>query len=447
MKNFSAIIGLGQTGLSCVRYLAKKNIPFIVLDTREKPPSLEELQKEFPTVELYLGEFNADVLLQAKELIISPGVSLLEPAIAAAIKQGIPAIGDIELFARAITKPVVAITGTNGKGTVTTLVGEMARAANLNVLVGGNIGTPVLDLLQEIEPDLYVLEISSFQLDTTFSLHPQTATILNITEDHLDRHGTMKAYIAAKQRVYLQAKNCVWNRDDEKTYPKTNSEMNKISFGLDKPKNNEFGICKKENDFYLAFGEECLLSVDELKIKGKHNWSDALAALAIGHTLNFPLSGMLKSLIEFKGLKHRCEWVGEKNNIIWCDDSKGTNVGATTAAIQGLGETINGKIILIAGGLGKDADFSPLKPVVAEFVKQVILMGKDAPILAELLSPVVAIQHVKDMPEAVNAANLIAKAGDVVLLSPACASWDMFRDYGHRGDVFQEAVKDILQEL
>jgi UDP-N-acetylmuramoylalanine--D-glutamate ligase len=439
------IIGLGKTGLSCARYLHKQNISFTVMDTRDNPSGLAEFQKEFPEIAVYLGSLPEEIILQAEELIVSPGVSLHEPAIAKAIAQGIPAIGDVELFARAVKAPLIAITGTNGKGTVTTLVGDMARCAGKNVCVGGNIGTPVLDLLKERESDLYVLEISSFQLETTFSLKPFAATILNISADHLDRYdGDMNAYIAAKQRIYDHAENIIWNRDDLNTY--SQNKKNNINFGLSEPTTNQFGIRHHNNQIYLAFGNNNLLPITELKIKGQHNWLNALAALALGHTLQLPMSAMLQALREFKGLKHRCEWVTEKNDVQWFDDSKGTNVGATIAAIEGLGSSITGKIILIAGGLGKGADFSPLRSPVEKYVKAVILIGQDAPLIAQVVDGVTEIKYATNMEAAVTLANQLAQPGDAVLLSPACASMDMFRDAEERGDIFKTLVQDLIRQ-
>jgi UDP-N-acetylmuramoylalanine--D-glutamate ligase len=446
------IIGLGKTGLSCARYLHKQHIPFAIMDTRDSPPGLVELKAEFPEVPVYLGGLNEEVILQAKELIVSPGLSLHEPAIAKAIANNIPVIGDIELFARAITVPLIAITGTNGKGTVTTLMGDMTRCAGKNVCVGGNIGTPVLDLLSDQQPDLYVLEISSFQLETTHSLKPAVATILNITADHLDRYdGKMESYIVAKQHIYENAEVVVWNRDDKNTFPQESCPLSRsrervpdrageggaISFGLSEPIENQFGIRKINQENYLAFGATNLLSVNELKIKGQHNWVNALAALALGHALQLPMSAMLQALREFKGLKHRCEWVIEKNGVQWFDDSKGTNVGSTTAAIEGIGSTIAGKIILIAGGLGKGANFSPLREPVQQYVKTLILIGKDALILADVLQGATNIQHANSLQQAMAIAKEVSQSGDAVLLSPACASMDMFRDAEERGDKFK----------
>lgn len=432
------VVGLGKSGLSIIHYLLQQGKKVVAMDTRQQPPGLEDLVKEFPQLPLHLGSLDETILSQASEIILSPGVAPQEPAVMKAANLGISVIGDIELFARAVKAPIVGITGTNAKGTVTTLVGEMIHKANHKVLVGGNIGTPALELLQNEVPDFYVLELSSFQLETTYSLKTAAATILNITEDHLDRHGDMSAYIAAKQRIYQDCKVAIWNRDDKKTIPP--SQYINISFGLSEPQPNEFGIRDHNKQKWLACGSELLLPVDKLRIKGRHNWSNALAALALGTSIGLPRAPMLEALTTFSGLAHRCEWVTEKNGVGWYDDSKGTNVGATLAAIGGLGPFIAGKLILIAGGLGKGADFSPLRNSVAQYVKAVILIGKDAPLIEQALTGASKIHHAADMKEAVTLARNAAEANDAVLLSPACASMDMFRDYEHRAQVFKEIV-------
>lgn len=441
MQNIShIIIGLGKTGLSCARYLAHLNKPFIVMDTRKDPSELAEFKKEFPNCEVQLGELNKELLCKADELIVSPGISLQEPAIAETIKQGVTAIGDIELFARAAKAPIIGITGTNAKGTVTTLVGEMIHAAGCKVLVGGNIGIPALELLNLPVPDFYVLELSSFQLERTHTLNTVAATVLNLSPDHLDRHGTMQAYATAKHRIYKNCKTIVYNRDDCQTFPSTASSQNQLSFGADNGQTNQFGLMTIADKIYLAYEHQPLLAVDELVIKGKHNWINALAGLALGYAINLPIPAMLTALKNFKGLAHRCEWVKEKAGVAWYNDSKGTNVGATIAAIEGLGEAIMGKIILIAGGLGKGQDFSLLRESVVHHVKQVILIGKDAPLLAQVLQDIVDIQHATTLQDAVIAAKDKAQEGDAVLLSPACASMDMFKNFEERGEIFKQIV-------
>lgn len=441
--NTSLILGLGKTGLSCVRYFVARNLPVAVLDNRQEPPGLSELHNQFPSVPIQLGEFPLEILLQAKQLIVSPGLSLEEPAIAAAMKQGIPVLGDIELFVREAKAPVIAITGTNAKGTVTTLVGEMLRHAQRDVRVGGNIGVPALDLLGTDEPAFYVLELSSFQLETTFSLKAEVATILNISADHLDRYDSIASYIAAKHRVYREAQIVVYNRDDQNTYPQNPGSAQQISFGLKEAKAEEFGIMQTANGHALCFGNHALLNVDQLRIKGRHNWANALAALAIGHAIHLPMQAMLEALQTFPGLTHRCEWITENNGVAWYNDSKGTNVGATKAAIEGIGSAIAGKVVLIAGGVGKGADFSPLVQSVKQFVRTAILFGQDADVLNKVFATTTSVIHASSLQQAVLLANKAAKAGDAILFSPACASFDMFRNAEERGEQFKAIVRSM----
>lgn len=444
-NQLSVIIGLGKTGWSCAQHLARLNIPFAITDSRIDPPELASLQKTMPHVQLSLGQFDLPLMLQAKEIIVSQGVALSEPTLVAAREKGIPIIGDIELFARAVQGKVVAITGSNGKSTVTSLVGEMVRQANVSVHVGGNIGIPALDLLAREQVDCYVLEVSNFQLEVTYSLESTVATILNITPDHLDHYESFDDYVAAKHRVYRHCHCAIINRDDPLTHLDPARVENIISFGKDEPASGHFGLRNREGHWYLAFGDELLMPVDQLRIQGQHNWLNALAALAIGYSLNLPLDAMLIALQIFPGLPHRCAFVASEQEITWYNDSKGTNVGATVAAIEGLCASNNNKIVLLAGGLGKGADFSVLAPVVEKYVRAVILFGQDAPLIAAALNTTsVEIVRVNDVTAAVAAANVKAHRGDRVLLSPACASWDMFRNYEHRGEVFSAAVKELL---
>lgn len=437
-KRFSLVIGLGKTGLSVARYLKRIGTRFIVFDTRSQPAGLSEFQTEFPEVEIYLEKYDENKLLQAEEFIVSPGVSLTEPVIQQAVKQKISVIGDIELFARVAKAPVVAITGTNAKGTVTTLVAEMAKSSCRKVLVGGNIGTPALDLLTQPVPELYILELSSFQLETTYSLSAIAATILNISPDHLDRHGTLENYVHAKQRIYHKTKNIIYNHEDRLSHPVNNAKQ-MISFGLSSTAN--FHIKKINNVVWLCHDKNPLISTNELLIKGQHNWYNALAALALGYAVNLPIHRMLEALTYFPGLPHRCEWIAEKHGITWYNDSKGTNVGATIAALTGLGTTITGKIILIAGGVGKGQDFSLLQNAVKQYVKTLIVYGQDALLIADSVSGFTSIHHVADLSSAIHVAKEVAIKGDAILLSPACASFDMFKNFEHRGEVFKELVK------
>ncbi|MHB1947508.1 MAG: UDP-N-acetylmuramoyl-L-alanine--D-glutamate ligase [Gammaproteobacteria bacterium] len=443
VRDLNVIVGLGATGISCARYLQQQGIPFGVTDSRTNPPNLDEFKSLFPNVPCEVGKIDEGLLNRANRLIVSPGVSLQEPAIAQAVAKGIPAIGDIELFAVEARAPVIAITGTNAKSTVTTLVGEMADAAGKSVQVGGNLGTPALDLLTTPRPELFVLELSSFQLETTYSLAPAVATILNVTPDHMDRYGSLEQYCLAKQRIYSHCQVAVCNRDDPLTECREPDVKRILYFTLNEPRDNEFGLTKKGNDNYLAFQNQILMPVRDLPILGRHYQANALAALAIGYGFGLPFEPMLQTLIDFKGLPHRCQLVRERNGVLWYNDSKGTNVGATLAAIDGLGSEINGKLILIAGGVGKNADFAPLVPAIEKYVKTVVLIGEAATVLANVIGDRVDIVVGKSMADAIELADHAASQGDSVLLSPACASFDMFNNFEHRGEVFTEIVKNL----
>ncbi len=439
-SHFKIVVGLGKTGLSCVRYLVQQGFKVAAVDSRVSPPGLEELRQNFPEVQAHLGSFDAKILAQADELILSPGVSKREPAIAECLERGIKAIGDIELFACVAKAPIVAITGSNGKSTVTSLVGLMAEAATLGkkVKVGGNLGVPALDLLDP-KAELYVLEFSSFQLETTFSLKPAASVVLNISADHMDRYRDLNEYKLTKQRIYLGSGVAVINRDEPSSYSNVLLPQKIIKFGVGAPDKNDFGVV----DGYLVCGNKKLLSTDELKIKGLHNAANALAALAMGAAINLPLAIMLQALRDFPGLAHRCQWVANINNVDWYNDSKGTNVGATKSAIEGLGADNRGKIVLILGGIGKDADFTELRDIVAKYVRAVILIGKDAKLIAQSLSKESKVLFAASMSEAVTLCARVAKPRDAVLLSPACASFDMFNDFEHRGEIFMQEVRKI----
>jgi UDP-N-acetylmuramoylalanine--D-glutamate ligase len=439
------ILGLGETGFSCARYFKRLNLPFMLLDSRLNPPNLSEFQKEFPHIPYHLGPFDPNHFQDCSELIVSPGIDLNEKNLRLAINQyKLKPLGDIELFSQHARAPIIAITGSNAKGTVTSLVGDMIHQAELKVAVGGNIGKPALDLLDEPMPDFYVLEISSFQLETTYSLRPKLASILNISPDHLDRHKTLAAYIQAKQRIYQECEIAVWNREDLNTYPGSVTKKI-ISFGLNTLKSDakEFGLKVVKQKTFLAEANQALLSVEKMPIKGRHNWANALAALTIGHAIGLPTAAMLTTLCQFKGLPHRCQWVKEHEGVTWYNDSKATNVGATLAALNGLGPAISGKIILIAGGLAKDADFSLLHDSVKRFVKKMILIGRDASLLKNSLEKSTSIEMSADLTRAVNLAHQTATPGDIVLLSPACASMDMFKNYEERGDIFTDLARGI----
>lgn len=438
--NKRLIVGLGATGLSCARFLARQGAPFAVVDSRAAPPQLAAFRAEFPEAPLSLGPFAIDQMSDYNELLVSPGVALSEPAIAAARAAGATIRGDIDLFVASARAPVVAITGSNGKSTVTTLVAAMAQAAGVAVAAGGNLGTPALDLLDPAVA-LYVLELSSFQLERAAPLDAAVAAILNVTPDHMDRYADLLAYQQAKQRIYRGAARVVFNRQDMLTQPLLAEGVVATSFGLDRPDLRTFGVAVHDGERWLAWGHERLLPVAALRLAGEHNIANALAALAIGHAAGLPLPAMLATLERFDGLAHRCQKIAENDGVTWYDDSKGTNVGATIAAITGLSPVPHSRVVLIAGGVAKGADFAALGPVLRRCGRAAVLIGEAAPALRAALDGMVSVVAADDMAEAVELAAHHAKAGDAVLLSPACASFDMFRDYTHRGEVFADAVR------
>jgi len=436
------IIGLGSSGLSVARYLAGRGMPFAVCDTRSEPPGLAQLKRFAPMADIYLGELDQVLLCAADELIVSPGIAISSPAIAAARAAGVAVVGDIELFAREAQAPIVAITGSNAKSTVTTLVGEMAKMAGKRVAVGGNLGTPALDLLDQ-DAELYVLEVSSFQLETTDCLNAEVATVLNISEDHMDRYSGLPAYHQAKHRIFRGARQVVVNRDDPLSRPLVSDQLPCWTFGLSRPDRHGFGLIEQDGERWLAYEFKALMPVSALKVRGAHNQSNALAALAIGQAAGLPMDSMLNTLRGFTGLPHRCQWVLRHAGVDFYDDSKATNVGAALAAIEGLGQDMTGKLILIAGGDGKGADFAPLRGPVADYCRALVLIGRDAALLEQALYGSVPMVRVDSLDEAVLQAAARARSGDAVLLSPACASLDMFRNFEERGQVFAAAVRRL----
>jgi len=435
------IVGLGKSGLSCARFLVSQAVDVMVVDSRANPPAEQQLRNELAGVETRLGSFDTELFEQAKMLVVSPGVSLLAPEIAAAIDAGVEVVGDVELFARHAQAPVIAITGSNGKSTVTTMVGEMAKAAGKDVRVGGNIGTPALDLLQKNEPDLYVLELSSFQLETTVSLKPAAAVVLNVSQDHLDRYRDMQDYADTKQRIYEGAAIKLVNLDDPVVAGWCGEDQSWLRFTLQQPQHkDDYGVAQQDGQFWLARGEQLLMSVSELKVAGKHNVANALAALALGESVGLPMELMLKALRNFAGLPHRCQWLAEKDSVSWYNDSKATNVGAAVAAINGMA----GKVVLLAGGEAKGQDFTLLREAVAVKGRAVVLFGVDADQIAAALNGVVRVECADNLSDAVELAQTLAHAGDAVLLAPACASFDMFSGYEDRGNQFAAAVAEVL---
>ncbi|HWJ33972.1 MAG TPA: UDP-N-acetylmuramoyl-L-alanine--D-glutamate ligase [Steroidobacteraceae bacterium] len=499
----SVVVGLGKTGASCLRYFARHGVAAAATDSRRAPPGLEELGPLAQSLDIRLGKFDLSLLDGATQLLMSPGVSLEEPIAKEARARGIEVVGDIELFARAVRAPVIGVTGTNGKSTVTSLVAAMASAAGRRVLAGGNLGVPALDLLELPTPDLYVLELSSFQLETTSSLMLLGAVVLNVTADHMDRYGSVEDYARAKARIFARAATVVLNADDplvatmggaashaaEEHGPAERETANSGSVGRGSTGGGPAGVGpasggaavgreaagggargggalgrgavgrggsrivtfstqRADADYSLARSGtqtllcrhgEAVLDIKRMKITGLHNAANALAALALGEAAGLPLRAMQQALEAFPGLPHRSAWVADIADVRYVDDSKGTNVGATLAAVDGM----PGPLVLIAGGVAKGQDFAPLAAAFRGKVRHAVLIGQDAGAVETALSGVCGTERAASMEDAVAAAARAASSGDTVLLSPACASLDMFRDYGHRGDVFAAAVRAL----
>jgi UDP-N-acetylmuramoylalanine--D-glutamate ligase len=434
------VVGLGKTGLSVARYLSRQGVPVAIVDSREQPPGLARSRAGLPAdVALFLGGFHKDAFERAEQIVLSPGVSMHEPEIAAARARQVPVVGDIELFAQAAKAPVIAVTGSNGKSTVVVLLSAMARRAGLDVRTGGNIGTPALDLIEADEPDLYVLELSSFQLETLQSLQPQASVVLNISDDHLDRYRDIQDYAAAKQAIYRHAALQVVNLDDPVAAALADAQQPIAGFTASAPAANEYGLLEVAGETWLARGEVRLMPASGVRMAGRHNLVNALAALALGEAAGLPLTAMVETLGEFQGLPHRMQYLTEHNGVRWFNDSKGTNVGATLAAIEG----VDGQVVLIAGGDGKGADFSPLAAALQRKGQGTVLIGKDAHLLEAALQDAVPVRHADDMPQAVQLAAGMAQPGDCVLLSPACASTDMYRNFEARGEAFMQAVREL----
>ena len=448
------VLGLGMTGLSMARWLRHRGARVRVADTRETPPCAAQLRRELPDVPVATGAFRPDIFEKVDLIAISPGVPAAEPLVQEATGRGVPLLGDIELFAQALpgiaAAKVLAITGSNGKSTVTEMTGAMCRQAGLGTLVAGNIGLPVLDVLLDLErgatagerkPDVFVLELSSFQLETTHSLDAHVAACLNLSEDHLDRYSGMTGYADAKARIFRGGGIQVLNRLDVWCRSMSIPGRTVLTFGLDEPSSErEWGLTEWQGETWLAQGAQRLMRVSQLRVAGLHNASNALAALALARAIELPYESLLQALAEFEGLPHRVQKVGEIDGIGFYDDSKGTNVGATVAALNGMRQ----KVVLIAGGDGKGQDFTPLEPVVAAHARAVVLIGRDGEQIARAIAGSgVPIQRAHDMQEAVQMSLDAAREGDVVLLSPACASFDMFRNYEHRAQVFVQSVQDL----
>ena len=437
------VAGLGISGVAAVNFLHEHGYRVAVTDSRKTPPGHDQIPSD---VQTSFGQLDQELLLQAEEIVISPGLDPQLPEIQAAIAQGIAVVSEIQILRRFTDKPIMAITGSNAKSTVTTLIGLMAKDAGVKVAVGGNLGRPALDLTKD-DPELYILELSSFQLETTSNLHAEVAVILNMSEDHLDRHGDMMGYHTAKHRIFQGVKKVVYNRDDSLTRPLVPDATPMQSFGLNAPDMNQYGILK-ENDgtMWLARGRERILKSSEMYIQGTHNVANALACLALGEAIGLPLASMLDTLKTFKGLEHRCEFVKEVQGVRYYNDSKGTNIGATLAAIDGLGAAIEpqqGKVAIILGGQGKGQDFTALRDALSKYAKLAVLIGEDRAVIEKAIAGTTTLLHAASLQEAVELCQQHTQAHDVVLLSPACASFDMFKGYSERGHQFVECVNTL----
>jgi UDP-N-acetylmuramoylalanine--D-glutamate ligase len=453
----AVIVGLGRTGFSCARYLSKRGWRVAVTDTREQPPALARLLAFDAGIEVRLGGLDPRLLDRALCVVVSPGVSLAEPFFIEARRRGLEIVGDIELFARAADAPVAGITGTNGKSTVTTLLGRMAQRAGLRVRVGGNLGEPALDLLDADDPsvravrsdpdsnisagaaELYILELSSFQLETAHSLDLVAAAVLNVSADHLDRYASLAGYAAAKARIFARCDTAVINLDDPLVATMPRPGQRTLSFSLRATIGADYALAAQADEWWLTRRGVPLMRLAEMKLGGGHNAANALAALALGEALELPLAAMLDELRSFSGLPHRSQWVAQVRGVTYINDSKGTNVGATLAAVGGM----NAPLVLIAGGEGKNQDFTPLGAALRGKLRHAVLIGRAAGEIAQALEGVCTVERCATLEDAVRAAAHAAEPGDAVLLSPACASLDMFTDYAQRGAVFMQAVREL----
>jgi UDP-N-acetylmuramoylalanine--D-glutamate ligase len=448
------VLGLGETGLAMAKWLTRQGARVRVADSRAVPPNVAALRLAAPQAELIAGPFAAQLLAGIELVAISPGVALREPVVQQALACGLAVVSDIELFAWGVRRftpsaKVLAITGSNGKTTTTALTAYLLNAAGVTAIACGNISPSALDALMGVQdgapgyaaaPTIWVLELSSFQLEATHTLHADAAALLNISEDHLDRYADIDAYAASKARIFSGQGTLVLNRDDARSLGAGAGHergRKRVTFGLDAPTGTaDFGI----RDARIVHGDEALIALAEFKLAGLHNAANAMAALALCTAIGVDPHALLPALARFTGLAHRVEFVAQIAGVSYYDDSKGTNVGATLAAIQGMGR----KVAVILGGEGKEQDFSPLKMALARHARAVALIGRDAPLIAAAIAGCgVPVQHCADLAAAVRWCAGQASPGDAVLLSPACASFDMFRNYGHRAEVFVAAVRAL----
>ena len=458
------VVGMGLTGLSCVRYLAANGQRTSVADSRDEPPGLAAFEAEFPDVVVERGRLDEKFLSTADYLIVSPGLSLSEPAIVAALAAGACLVSDIDLFALAVNQrrpaalgepavKIAAITGSNGKSTVASLLHAMVKQNGNTSSLCGNIGVPVLEVV-DAQSSVFVIELSSFQLERSSALCPTVATVLNISADHMDRYVDLADYQSTKLAIYNNSQVAVYSREDLLTQPSSScgATLSSIGFSFSEIaggtlKNTDYGIVTSDNAQWIARGQAPLIAIAELRLAGRHNLLNAMAALAMGDALGLATNSMLDALREFSGLQHRCEWVADIRGVRYINDSKGTNTGATRAAIDGLATVGERSVLLIAGGVGKGADFSDLSISVKRAVKVAILFGRDANNIRDAIAEFTDIEVVSTVIEAVKAASRLAQAGDTVLFSPACASFDMFDNFEQRGSVFCQSVQSLKQAV
>ena len=440
------VVGIGQTGQSCMRFFSRMNIPFSVFDTREAPENIDQVLRENANTEFLFGESNVNSLCQAEQLIVSPGVDLTDPIFTDIDLSKQELTNDIAIFSKMALAPKVLITGSNAKSTVTTLLGEMANKAGLQAAVGGNLGKPVLDLLDD-NCEAYIIELSSFQLEYCSNLGAKVAAILNISNDHLDRHHSMDNYQRIKQRIYEGAEYIVFNRQDPLTQPLSCSASTLKSFGLDQPEDGHYGLVNIGDKCFVSRGSDLLLSVEALAVQGEHNLLNVVAAVAIGDLAGIPVASMQAAIKIFKGLPHRCEEVAVVRGVTYFNDSKATNVGATVSAVNSVSKMTQGNVIIIMGGRAKQNNFSALFDQLQGIRYKIIVIGESAELMKRCVPSDVVVMDAETLPSAVKQAHDACVTGDIVLLSPACASFDMFDSFEHRGDVFKRSVSDLTASV
>lgn len=440
------VMGLGSTGQSFIRYFDRLGLNFSVVDSRESPPNVKEINRAYPSMNLYLGKTHSNLLGSADEIYLTPGVSLDDPFLSEAKNNSVKMINDIDLFVSLANAPIILITGSNGKSTVTELVGLMARENNINVQVGGNIGRPALDTISE-NCELYILELSSFQLEMCSNLSSSIACILNITEDHLDRHGSIENYKKIKQKIYKNCKVCIFNREDISTYPVGNKIKSLISFGLDEAVGQDYGLVVKNNETFVSKGKQIITNIKTFSPKGDYNLLNALSAITIAEAAGMNHESIISALQKFKGLPHRCEEVVKTSNVTFYNDSKATNTGATIAAIERLTKNFPGKLIILIGGKSNQDDFSKLFSLLEKINHQLILFGESVEKIVSYSKNPENYIYVESMQSAVEISYSISNSGDIVLLSPACSSLDMFLNFEERGDSFKKIVLELSNKI